>query len=187
MRLSPTTKASKVNYTQSRDRVKVEGNLEVTGTSTHTGATTQTGALTCASTIAKTGANGQTLTQKQVTLSQDMSTASGVGTATITLAGLIPAGFLLAAVDARVTTILAGASLTTFSIGVTGDTDRFATTVALAAGTTVNSLTASASDSRSPLDYVSATDVLLTAAVGVISTGVLRITLHGWTLTPATS
>lgn len=186
MRLSPTKKASKVNYTQSRDRVKVEGNLEVTGTSTLTGATTQTGALTCASTISKTGANGQALTLKQATLHQNIATASGAGSGTITLTGLIPAGALVLGIDGRVTTILAG-GLATFSVGVSGSTDRFATGVLVAAGTTFSMLTGAKSTFYFPQIYVSATDVLLTANTSNLSTGYLRITVHYLDLTAATS
>jgi hypothetical protein len=188
MRLCPT-KTSKIKYNLNKDRVKVEGILEVTGASTLTGATTQTGALTCAGNIIKTGANGQLTTVKQATLHVNMATATGVGTGTITLTELIPAGALLLGITARVTTILAGAALTTFSIGCStpNDTDRFGTGIAIAAGTTVNSLTASASNFLWAQIYTTAPVMVLTAAAGVISTGYLRITAHYIDLTPATS
>lgn len=188
MRLSPK-KTNKLAYNLNKDRVKIEGILEVTGASTLTGATTQTGALTCTGNIIKTGANGQLTTVKQASLVVNMATATGTGGITITLPELIPAGALLLGITARVTTIIAGAGLSTFSIGCStpNDTDRFATGVLVAAGTTVNSLTASASNFLWAQIYTTAPVVVLTGNAGIFSTGILRITAHYIDLTPATS
>lgn len=202
--LDCTKRAAKINLLDKSSRTKwefadavdCESTLGVDGTATLNGALNVTGAAGFSSTvtatgassnIVRTGANGQSIAFKQATVSSNMATATGTGTGTITLTGLIPAGALVLCVDARVTTILAGASLNTWSLGVTGDTDRFATGVALAANTTVNSLTGSASNFLWAQIYTAATDVLLTAGAGVFSTGILRVTIHYIDCTPATS
>ena len=180
MRLSPK-KTNKLAYNLNKDRVKIEGILEVTGASTLTGATTQTGALTCTGDIIKTGANGQLTNIKQATT----TTGAMTGT-TVTLTGLIPAGSLVIGVTARVTTLVAGP--TSWMIGITSDTDKFGTGLALAANTTLTSLVGAASDSLFPFYRVAATDVLITrGSASDFTAGNIRVTVHYISLTPATS
>ena len=191
MLITPATKRNlydKTSFFKSRDRVKMDTILEVTGASVFTGARTQTGAMTCASTIIRQGANGQKATLTHATLSQNIVGSSGEGTGTITLTNLIPAGSLVLGITGRVTTILAG-GLATFSVGLTtgSDTDNFATGIAVAAGTTFNSLVNSDSDSLFPQIFTAANSVTLTANTSNISTGVLRIDVHYISLTPETS
>lgn len=110
-----------------------------------------------------------TWTNGLVTL--DMATATGTGTGTITSpTTAIPANSLVLGMTCKVTTVLAGAGLTTFSIGDGTDADRWGTGIAIAAGTTVN---LGATTIASPVYYSSATSIVLTAAAGVFSTGVL--------------
>lgn len=180
MRLCPT-KTSKIKYNLNKDRVKVEGILEVTGASTLTGATTQTGAMTCAGNIIKTGANGQLTTILQATT----TTGAMTGT-TVTLTNLIPAGSLVLGVTARVLTSITGP--TSWQLGITSHTDRFGTTLALTAGTTVNSVVSGEADMLFPHYYTSATSVLLTRGSATdFTAGNVRVTVHYISLTPATS
>ena len=126
------------------------------------------------------GANAQASVIQQATVS--LTTDSGAATATAT--ALIPAGSLVIVVDARVTTILAGAGLTTWSLGDGSDADRWAIGKALAAGTTVT--LADATITSAPI-YAAATDVVLTAAAGQFDSGVIRLTVHYVSITAATS
>jgi len=101
----------------------------------------------------------------------EKTTNSGGNTETIT--GLIPAGCILLGVVGKVTTILAGAGLTTWSAGITGNTDFFGTTLAKTAGTTFGMTTVGAH--TGVLVYPAAVDVLFTAAAGVFTTGVVKV------------
>jgi len=94
------------------------------------------------------------------------------GTDTHTVASFFPANFLVLWVCARVDTIITGC--TSWSIGVTADTDRYGTGLAVAA-TTVAAPSTLAADSLSPRWYTAATDLLFTAAGGgvVWTTGVI--------------
>ena len=133
--------------------------------------------------ILKTGAapNGQAVNIKTATGTK--TTASGTGTETI--ANAIPAGAVVLGVTARVTTILAGTSLTTWSIGLSVDTDRWGTGLALAAGTTTTG--ADFATDVQPTVYPAATDLVLTAAAGQFDSGVIRYTVHYYDFTAATS
>jgi hypothetical protein len=125
-------------------------------------------------TTGNTDRGSQSITNGKVTI--DMATATGTGTGSITSPNTaIPAGSLVLGVTARVTTILAGAGLTTFSIGDGTDADRWGTGIAIAAGTTVGAANITIS---SPVYYTAATSIVLTAAAGVFSTGVLAVTVH---------
>lgn len=120
------------------------------------------------------GFQEQKWTRKQKVIEKD--TVSAGATETIT-AG-IPAGALVTGLTAIVLKALAGASLTTWSLGVTSDTDRYGTGLAKDLGTRVNSLISSASDARAPINYVADMNILMTAAAGVFSSGKVRITVH---------
>lgn len=94
----------------------------------------------------------------------------GAGTQDVT--GFIPAGAMMETYLAIVDTILAGSGMTTWSVGTSGDTNRYGATLPLAAGTTVK-----------PSDYAgdwsptwggAARDIRFTSAVGNFTTGVIR-------------
>ena len=147
---------------------------------------TSTGALALAPAgdldLAPSGAaNGQALNMRIATGTK--TTDSGTGTETIPNA--IPAGSIVLGVTARVTTILAGSGLTTWSLGLSGDTDRWGTGLALAGNTTVDA-TDFATDVQ-PTVYPAATDIVLTAAAGQFDSGVIRYTIHYYALTAPTS
>ena len=127
--------------------------------------------------------NGQKLTIQTATVEKTCN--SGTGTETIT--GLIPANSIVLGVVARVVTILAGTSLTTWSLGITSHTDHYGTTLALAAGTTVTPASHKVGDIPGPHYVTSATNVLLTAAAGQFDSGVVRVTVWYITLDAPTS
>jgi hypothetical protein len=130
--------------------------------------------------VKQTGANLQAATWQQATASVTCNS----GTGTCTSSNLIPAGSLVIGVTARVTTILAGAGLTTWTLGDGSDADRWGATLALAAGTTVT--LANTTITTVPL-YAAATNVVLTAAAGQFDSGVVRLTVHYISLTAPTS
>ena len=105
------------------------------------------------------------------TFEANKSTVSGGITETIT--NLIPAGCLLLGMVGKVTVGIVGAGLTTFSVGIATDTDRFATGLAKAAGTTFGLADVGAHTSL--LLYPAATSVTLTGDAGVFTTGTVHI------------
>ena len=111
------------------------------------------------------------------------TTNSGTGTETITNA--IPAGAMVLGVTTRIKTVLAGTSLTTWSIGLSGDTDRWGTSLPKTDEATTDG-TDFASDVQ-PTIYPSATNIVLTAAAGQFDSGVIRYTIHYITFVTATS
>jgi hypothetical protein len=127
------------------------------------------------------GVNGQQSGQNEATTTVTCNS----GGATCVATSLIPAGSIVLGVDIRVTTILAGAGLTTWKAGDGTTTNAFANTAALAAGTTTD-LTTHVSTWK-PTLYIAATSVTLTANAGVFSSGVVRITVHYFSITAATS
>ncbi len=129
------------------------------------------------------GANAQAATLQQATTA--LTTNSGGATATAT--NLIPAGSIVVGVTARVTTILAGAALTTFQIGDGTTTNQWGATVAIAATTTVSSQTGDYIATWKPTYYAAATSVILTANAGVFSSGVIRLTVHYFNTTAPSS
>lgn len=129
--------------------------IDSTGTALFTGGTTNTESVNVKAATTTVTCNG--------------------GGGTCTASNLVPAGAFVISVTARVTTILAGAGLTTWSLGDGSTADLWATGKALAAGTTVN-----ATDHKStwnPKFFNAANNVVLTAAAGVFSSGVVRITV----------
>jgi hypothetical protein len=122
-------------------------------------------------------ANGQKLTLDSASEIVDMATATGTGTGTVTsTTAMVPAGALILGVTSRVLTVLTGASLTTWSLGVAGATTRYATGIALTAGTTTTM--ANHLVTVSPIFVATAVGLVFTAAAGVFSTGTVRITTH---------
>lgn len=99
------------------------------------------------------------------------TTNSGSGTSTIT--GVVPARARVLGVVARVTTVLAGASLGTWSLGDGTDADLYGGSLAKTAGTTASSATATAN----PLTHAwstSAGNLVLTASAGQFDSGAVR-------------
>ncbi len=125
-------------------------------------------------------ANGQSKNEKMVTGTK--SCVSGAGTETVS--AVIPVGAEDVEVTIRITTILAGAGLTTISIGTTGDLTRWGTAIAIAADTTT---TGADFTFTAKMHHAAAGDLIFTAAAGVFSSGVIRYTIHYRDLTAATS
>lgn len=131
--------------------------------------------------------NGTTVTHsgQQVTVKVATGThTTNSGTGTETISNVIPAGSLILGISTRVTTILAGAGLTTFGIGDGTDIDAFGATIAIAAGTTTD-LT-DYTITTVPI-YPAVTSIVLTADAGQFDSGVIRFTIHYIDLTAATS
>lgn len=122
-------------------------------------------------------ANGQASGLKHATVA--VTCSSG---ATCTAANLIPAGSMVVGVSVRVTTLITGA--TSISVGDGTDPDRWGAGIAVAAGTTTGIANFTIA---SPIYYAAATGVVLTAAGSDFTAGVIRITVHYWDLTAATS
>jgi hypothetical protein len=119
------------------------------------------------------GNNGQLTSIQQATV-----LSGAMSGATLTLSNLIPAGSLVVGVTVRVTTLITGA--TSFTIGDGTDVDKWGTGVAVAAGTTT---TLANVTSTAPTIYTAATNVVLTAAGGNFTAGVVRVTVHYISLT----
>jgi hypothetical protein len=99
------------------------------------------------------------------------------GASTQVLTGVIPAGATSLGVTCNVNTIIAGASLTTWSLGDGTDADLYGTTLALAAGTTVDESDYTAG----PLTQAwssSAGDLTMTAAAGQFDSGNVTCCSH---------
>lgn len=126
-----------------------------------------------------TGARLAIKTQEQLI---DMATATGVGTGTVTVTAAIPAGAFDVWATALVKVVLAGVGLTTWSLGVTGDTDRFATGKAKTAGVTVTPEDYAADNACFDV-YQAAVNILFTAAAGQFDTGQVRLCLFFKTIT----
>jgi hypothetical protein len=111
--------------------------------------------------------------------SEELTALSG---ATATTSGLIPAGAFLLGVSIRVTTLVAGP--TDFDVGDGTDADRFAATVALAAGTTKTPADATAD----PTGWAAAArEVTLTANGGNFTSGAVRVVASFVRLTAPTA
>jgi hypothetical protein len=175
MKLDCTKRSAKINYLDkgSRNKWQFSDPVQLDGAVTGD--------------IGQTGDNGQVSGLKFLTELVNVATATGTGTGTITLAMQIPAKCVVMGVTAYVHPILAGASLSTWSLGVTSDTDRYGTTLAIADTTSVNSLVAGATGYTAPHAQAAAVAILMTAAAGVFSTGKVRVTVHYVPITAATS
>jgi hypothetical protein len=136
-----------------------------------------------ATSLRTAGANAQATLQTQATTS--LTCNSGTSTAVAT--NLIPAGSIVFGVTARVTTILAGTSLSTWKLGDGTTANAWGNTLALAAGTVTDSTTGTYLSTWAPTYYGSATSVTLTANAGQFDSGVVRLTVHYLKLTAATS
>ena len=158
---------------------QVVGNLTVDGTTTLTGAAALPGQVTITGDLIKEGGNGALVALDVATTL--LATTGGAGTESAS--NLIPANSLVLAVTARVTTVITGGGIATFSIGDGSDADRWGAGVAVAADTTsaTNTTTGGAAF------YVSATSVVLTANAGTFTTGAVRLHVFYIRQTPPTS
>ena len=102
----------------------------------------------------------------------------GLSGATVTATSAIPAGALVVGCAVRVTTAITGAA--SFSIGYTGSTSAFGSSLSIAAGSTNNGLIG-------PNPFYSATNVVITAAGGNFTGGAVRLSLMYLSITPPTS
>lgn len=123
------------------------------------------------------GANGQALSIKESSV-----LLSGLSGATATATSLIPAAAVILGVSCRVTTLIVGP--TTFNIG-DSDPDRFGAAIVVAKDTTTT--LASHTGTLPPYLSATATNVVLTADTTNFSAGAIRITVHYYDLTAATS
>jgi len=119
------------------------------------------------------GANGSALRLNVAEIA--LSSLSG---ATVAATGVIPAGVLLVACAMRVTTAITGA--TSFSVGYTGSTSAFGSSLSIAAGATNSGLIG-------PNPFYNATSVILTAAGGNFSGGAVRLSLMYLSVAPPTT
>ena len=110
-----------------------------------------------------------------VILEQVVSALSG---ASVNAGTQIPAGALVFACSARVTTAITGA--TSFSVGYTGSASAFGSSLSISAGSTNEGLIG-------PLPIYSATNLILTSAGGSFSAGAVRLSLSYLMFTPPTS
>jgi hypothetical protein len=117
-----------------------------------------------------------TLSISKVHTAVNMATATGTGTGTVTSATTaLPAGSLILGVSCRVTTILAGAALGTWSVGTAGSTTAWGSGLAKDANTESNIANYAIS---APFYNVSAAGIVFTASAGVFSTGVAQCTTY---------
>ncbi len=103
---------------------------------------------------------------------------SGLFGASVTTLVNIPADCIVLAVSERVTTVITGA--TSFSVGVSGNTSQFGSSLGIAAGSTNYGLIG-------PTAFYSATPIVLTAAGGNFSGGAVRLAVHYMQISPPTS
>lgn len=119
------------------------------------------------------GANGSALS---LMLSEIL--VSGLSGSTVTASSAIPAGAVVVACAARVTTTITGA--TSFSVGYTGTPSAFGSGLGTSAGTT-------SEGAITPAPFPTATNVILTAAGGSFSAGAVRLSVMYLSVTPPTS
>lgn len=113
-----------------------------------------------------------------ITIDTTEQLVSGLSGASVTAGAQIPAGVLVFACAARVTTAITGA--TSFSIGYTGSTSAFGAGLGVSNGSTNEGMIG-------PNPFYSATNIILTAAGGAFAGGAVRLSLMYLTFTPPTS
>ena len=114
-----------------------------------------------------------------------IATVSSSAAATLTASSLIPAGCFLLGLTARITTTFGTTTgLTDFDVGDGVTADRFANSLAITSGTTMDMTDATASPGGW---FASANDVVLTAVGGNFdATGVIELIAHYIDLTAPT-
>lgn len=180
------------------DKSVVVGTTATVGTGltvTSGGATVTAGGVTvtagditansAAGNLVKSAGNGCSMQIKVLNAAETPNTANATHTCTV---ALIPAGSLVLGVTARcLGAVLTGSE--TWSLGVSGATTRYGTTIARASGTTTtlaNHLT-----SASPIYYASETAMVMTGSSGNWGTGTggnqIRVCIYYISVTAPTS
>lgn len=104
-------------------------------------------------------------------------TVTGLSGASVTVAGAIPAGSRVEAIQGRVTTAITGAS--GFQLGVTGDLTKYADRSVTGTGNLVQPEHHAATAWTAPT-YAAAADLIVTAKTSNFTGGVLRLVIHYW-------
>lgn len=127
-----------------------------------------------------TGTYGTEAVISTVTLS--LATTGGAGTVATTTTP-IPASSLVFGVVTRVTTIIAGGGIASYSVGDGTDADRWGAGILVAANTVsgVHDFT------TAPAYYPHATNITLTANAGNFTSGAIRISIYYMTMASLTS
>ena len=120
--------------------------------------------------------------QSSVFKTKSVLGASMTSGSTLTFTNMIPAGSLVLAVSARVTTLITGPA--GFDIGDGTTVDRWGNSILVALNTTTN-LTDYVSDTITV--FPSATSIILTSDGIDFTAGQVRLTIHYMLVTPATS
>jgi hypothetical protein len=102
-------------------------------------------------------------------------TTAALSGANQTLTGAIPAGAVDVRIQARVTTLITGAS--GFQIGVSGDLTRYADITGVSAGTLAQPVNHAASAFTNTGSYSAATDLVITAKTSNFTAGVIRLAI----------
>ena len=121
----------------------------------------------------KTFYNTQIKGSRTAVVTKIVDTAALSG-ATVTLTSAIPGGAVVVGVSAIVTTAITGA--TGFEIGVAADLTRYASIFTTTQGTTVTAVTNSTA--TAPINYASATNLLITSKTSAFTGGVIRVAIH---------
>jgi hypothetical protein len=100
-------------------------------------------------------------------------TLSALSGASVTAAGLIPAGAVVMGVTSRVSTLITGAD--GYQIGTGADADRWADKTGVAVGTTTDNRDWTAGTIE---NFAAATDVIVTAKTANFTAGAIVVTVH---------
>lgn len=120
----------------------------------------------------------------------EVMTISTAGATTDSAEYLLPANSIIDLVTATVLTTITGSGVSAFTVGDSNVAARFATGVALTAGTTTVGIThqlANTTAANAGPGNASALKVRITATGGTAATGVVRVTVFGRTGRPAAS
>lgn len=164
------------------DLIATAGDVTVTAGDVNTvaGDVNATGVVTVTEASADAGA-GLTIGHNQVIHTTD----SGTGTETLT--GAIPANSFLLGVQAKIKATVSGAGMSTFLVGVTGDTNRFGDFQTLTQNTAQDPSDHQAETVGVARFYAAATDIILTADAGQFDAGTVTVDVYYITLAPVTN
>lgn len=134
----------------------------------------------CFGTLAKASSREGVMTIREAT---NLTNMVGGG-ATVTIIGFLAAKEFIMGVCGRVTTVIAGAGLTTISVGDGTTANRYAGGLAKALGTTFSTNDAT----TNPTGWQqAAANLVFTAAAGQFDSGVFEVVVFYWDLTAPTS
>jgi hypothetical protein len=130
--------------------------------------------------ISRSGPQGQALNIKVSSILVPMTG----GLITVTATGARLAKKLIVGVTGRVTKVLVGAGLTTFSVGDGSDADRYGAALVKTLGTTFDFSTSTAD----PREWLAAAgNIVFTGAAGIFTSGEIRLDIHYIDLTAPAS